>query len=135
MSEHRTRESLERQVTDSAPLLRRLDECCERVAKMCAERRGPRMTIPVQWYDDDFFICATVGEAIAELLWQPIETAPKDRQIDLWTVTDVGQWRVPGAWWTDENGWIWGEAATFYRVAGTSTHWRPIPAAPIAAKR
>lgn len=56
-----------KQVTDSAPLMDRLKEARERIGKMCSERRGPRMSIPVQWYDDDVFICKTIEDAMAAL--------------------------------------------------------------------
>jgi hypothetical protein len=48
-------------------LAERLEQSRQRIAKMCAERRGPRMTIPVDWSDDDFFICLTIEDAIAAL--------------------------------------------------------------------
>jgi hypothetical protein len=49
------------------PLIDRLAESNSRIGKMCSEHRTPRMTIPVQWDDDDFFICYTIREAIAEV--------------------------------------------------------------------
>lgn len=49
------------------PLLQRLDECNARIARMCSEHRGPHMTIPVQWDDDDYFICLTVKDAISRI--------------------------------------------------------------------
>jgi len=45
------------------PLLERLKDCRKRVGDMCAERRGPRMSIPVEYRDDDFYICVTVEDA------------------------------------------------------------------------
>lgn len=58
---------LEQRVRDSAPLLERLADIRKRVGHMCANHRGPKMTIPVAWYDDDFFISTTVKDAIAAL--------------------------------------------------------------------
>ena len=49
------------------PLLERLAQCRQRVADMCSERRGPRMSIPVEYRDDDFYICTTVEDAKSRL--------------------------------------------------------------------
>jgi hypothetical protein len=49
------------------PLIDRLTECRDRIGRMCSERRGPRMCIPVSWDDDDFFIATTLEDAV-ELL-------------------------------------------------------------------
>lgn len=62
-----TQEDLERKVRESAPLIERLDKCHEMIGKMCSEGRSPRMTIPVQWDDEDFFISTTVQDAIRVL--------------------------------------------------------------------
>lgn len=56
-------EQLEAKVRET-DLLTRLEQCQARIAKMCSERRGPRMTIPVEYTDDDFFICTTLRDAI-----------------------------------------------------------------------
>ena len=45
------------------PLSERLDECRTRIGKMCSEGRPPRMCIPVQWDDDDFYISTTLADA------------------------------------------------------------------------
>lgn len=60
----RTAEELEQQVRESGTLIERLQECRERIGKMSKEGRQPKMTIPVQWYDDDFFISVTLQDAI-----------------------------------------------------------------------
>ena len=60
-----TSKKLEQQVRESGTLIERLQECRERIGKMCKEGRPPKMTIPVQWYDDDFFIGVTLQDAIA----------------------------------------------------------------------
>ncbi len=49
------------------PLEERLNACRVLVAKMCSEARPPRMTIPVRWDDEDFFICNTVKDAVEML--------------------------------------------------------------------
>lgn len=72
MSNLSPEEQLEQRVRDSAPLLERLEDIRKRVGGMCSERRGPKMTIPVAWYDDDFFIATTVRDAIDAL--RPLET-------------------------------------------------------------
>lgn len=72
-------------------------------------------------------LAASSGAVAVPEGWQPIETAPKDRKIDLWT----GEARLTGCYWdracgewrkTDESGHI-----IRTRVA---TYWREIPAAP-----
>lgn len=60
----RTEETLKARVRET-PLTDRLSECRKRIGKMCAERRAPRMCIPVQHDDDDFFICTTLADAQA----------------------------------------------------------------------
>lgn len=62
-----TLEELEKRVRDSGELCDRLAECRRRLGDMCGEHRGPRMTIPVAWYDDDFFIGVTLQDAIDAL--------------------------------------------------------------------
>jgi len=49
---------------DLETLIDRLTESQSRIGKMCAERRGPRMSIPVDPIrDDDVFICDTIRMA------------------------------------------------------------------------
>ena len=55
-------EALKARVRET-PLVDRLQDCRKRVGDMCAERRGPRMSIPPEHYDDDFYICVTVEDA------------------------------------------------------------------------
>ena len=69
-------EDLEKLVRESGTLAERLIECRERIGKMCKEGRPPKMTIPVQWHDDDFFISVTLQDAIAaEKLRTPSQEA------------------------------------------------------------
>lgn len=60
----RTKETLEARVRET-PLVDRLKECQKRIGNMCAELRGPKMSIPVEYYDDDFYICTTLADAQA----------------------------------------------------------------------
>jgi len=60
----RTKEMLEARVRET-PLGDRLKECQKRIGNMCAELRGPKMSIPVEYYDDDFYICTTLADAQA----------------------------------------------------------------------
>ena len=45
------------------PLVERLQDCAKRIGAMCSDGRGPRMSIPPEHYDDDFYICVTVEDA------------------------------------------------------------------------
>ena len=56
------KDELEARVRE-APLSERLDECRKRIGKMCSEGRPPRMCIPAQWDDDDFYISTTLADA------------------------------------------------------------------------
>jgi len=49
------------------PLQVRLDECRRMIGNMCAEWRGPKMSIPTAWDDEDFYIATTLKDAIAAL--------------------------------------------------------------------
>jgi len=49
------------------PLPERLVEARSRIGKMCSEGRPPRMTIPVQHDDDDFYISTTLADAQATI--------------------------------------------------------------------
>lgn len=60
-------EELEGIVRESGSLPDRLAESRARIGKMCSEHRPPKMTIPVQWNDDDFFISTTINDAMREI--------------------------------------------------------------------
>lgn len=62
-----TLESIEKRVRDSAELADRLEECKRRVGNICATGKQPKMSIPVEWYDDDIFIITTLKDAIIAL--------------------------------------------------------------------
>ena len=68
-------EELKQQVRETL-LSERLVEARSRIGKMCSEGRPPRMTIPVQYDDDDFYISTTLSDAqatIADLQGQLLE--------------------------------------------------------------
>lgn len=49
------------------PLIERLEQSRKMIGKMCSEGRAPKMTIPVAWFDEDFFISTTLKDAIDKL--------------------------------------------------------------------
>jgi hypothetical protein len=59
-------EELKAQLRET-PLMERLKQSREMIGKMCSEGRPPKMTIPVQWYDEAFFISTTLKDAIDKL--------------------------------------------------------------------
>lgn len=60
-------QDLEKFVRESAPLADRLKDCMTRISKMCSDGTQPRMSIPVHWNDDDFFITNTLKEAVIDV--------------------------------------------------------------------
>ena len=44
------------------PLCERIVMCQVMIGKMCSEGRPPKMSVPVQWDDEDFFIVTTLGD-------------------------------------------------------------------------
>lgn len=62
-----TLQDLETSVRTSAPLADRLKDCMARISQMCGDGTPPRMTIPVHWNDDDFFITTTLKEAVIDV--------------------------------------------------------------------
>ena len=59
-------EELKQRIRET-PLDERLDNAKRRIGRMCSEGRPPRMTIPVQYDDDDFFISTTLADAQATI--------------------------------------------------------------------
>lgn len=57
---------LESRIRD-IPLLVRLHTCAEMIGRMCDEGRCPKMSIPVQWSDEDLFITVTLQDAAAKI--------------------------------------------------------------------
>ena len=49
------------------PLNDRLEESRRRIGDMCSKGRRPKMTIPVQYDDDDFYINTTLSDAQATI--------------------------------------------------------------------
>ena len=49
------------------PLTTRLKKCYEMIGFMCKDGRPPKMSIPVQYDDEDIFICETILEAIKKI--------------------------------------------------------------------
>jgi hypothetical protein len=66
---------------DSAPLIERLEECKRRISRMAVDGRGPRMSIPAQWTDDDIFMHVTIHEAINVLTRASVALATR---LDAW---------------------------------------------------
>ena len=46
------------------PLHDRITMCQVMIGKMCKEGRPPKMSIPVQWDDEDFFIVTTLSDIL-----------------------------------------------------------------------
>jgi hypothetical protein len=44
------------------PLKERAKMCRKMIGGMCAKGRPPKMTVPVQWDDEDFFITTTLSD-------------------------------------------------------------------------
>lgn len=49
------------------PLTERLARIPALVSAMCCQGRPPKMTVPVQWDDDDVWIITTVRDALLRL--------------------------------------------------------------------
>jgi hypothetical protein len=73
--------------------------------------------------------------------WQPIETAPRHRNILLWWRTckepHIGCWdideefeRRPKRWLSPEEGWRNKGDQCIPRNQSDCTHWQPLPAPP-----
>lgn len=72
--------------------------------------------------------------------WQPIETAPKDQEIDLWVIPSGGSrsFRAPDCAWRLVGGkeqWVSRGDSGWEPLSplGTITHWLPIPTGPVPA--
>lgn len=70
--------------------------------------------------------------------WQPIETAPKMKNIIIWAATDISEsgeirnWKMDTGYWSAGiQCWIWcGYEVRKYDIQ--PTHWMPLPALPTA---
>ncbi len=49
------------------PLVDRLSKSRGMISLMCSEHRPPKMSIPVEWYDEDFYINQTLLDVESEL--------------------------------------------------------------------
>ena len=59
-------ESLEARLRE-IPFLDRLTMGQSMIGEMCSDGRPPRMTIPVQWNDEDMYISTTLKDAMSEI--------------------------------------------------------------------
>lgn len=70
---------------------------------------------------------------VEPVAWQPIETAPKMREVLLWADTstpDFRNWKMASGYYHDGmNVWIWG-GEPVRDWAFPPTHWMPLPPAP-----
>lgn len=71
--------------------------------------------------------------------WQPIETAPKDRVIDLWSsrgyrvpdcIWDVVKYATEPSFSDEVQGWTDANSHGSVMKAAPFTHWMPKPEAP-----
>lgn len=68
------------------PLQERIVRSQEMIGQMCKESRPPKMTIPLQWQDEDYYITNTLADAAARI--QALEAlAEKDAARIRW-ITD-----------------------------------------------
>ncbi|MCP5018890.1 MAG: hypothetical protein GY938_26980 [Ketobacter sp.] len=63
----KTHEDLVNEVRSSNSLANRLKQCQKIVTVMTVKQRGPRISIPPQWYDEDIFISVTIEDAVEAL--------------------------------------------------------------------
>lgn len=76
------------------------------------------------------WLMSLVSHLFSPPAWQPIATAPFDREIEL---ADIGETVAPrdGSWLRHGSGWL--DARTLRPVALTATHWRYASTLPVAA--
>lgn len=60
------KQQLDNQIREM-PLLERLDKSRQIIGKLCSEGRPPKMTVPVQAYDEDIFMSVSIKDAMDEL--------------------------------------------------------------------
>lgn len=83
---------------------------------------------------DDAF---AAGQKAATVEWQPIASAPKQRVILLWALTDTetGNWKTATGYWMpgygdDPGAWWWdGRQLKSYDIQ--PTHWQRLPEPPV----
>lgn len=69
--------------------------------------------------------------------WQPIETAPKMKNLLLWAATDVGEngeiknWKMDTGYWSSGvECWVW-SGYQVRKVDIQPTHWMSLPDPPV----
>lgn len=99
-------------------------------------QRHPNSQAAVALAKADAILSALPGAGQGEVGWRPIESAPKDGTVILaWCVhpharwaTDDKEWSCPVVTqWITHNGGGW----TWNGMAGTFTHWMPLPPPPL----
>ena len=73
--------------------------------------------------------------------WEPIDTAPKMKNILMWAATDVSEtgeiknWKMDTGYWSSgAHCWVWsGNQLRKYDIQ--PTHWQPLPAPPTSEER
>lgn len=109
--------------------------------ELVARLRGPVIAAlfdgkPSDWQEAEAEIKAA-ADLIEHQSWQPIETAPRDgTRILIWFVHSNAKFSddpVGHGWeaaheahWIDHNGGGW----TWHGLAGSPTHWMPLPESP-----
>ncbi len=107
-----TQEKLEQDVRQ-IPLTERLSRANEMIAQMCKQGRPPKMTIPVRWDDEDFFIGVTLRDAVEQLNQEQtwIEGQPPQEVEVAWLLLDADEGlRAVKLGVFDDDG-TWSEAA------------------------
>jgi hypothetical protein len=121
MSSDRTFEDLKQQVREM-PLDQRLQRARDMIGKMCKEKRPPRMSIPLQHYDEDFFISTTLDDARAarslpndqagvvrllELIYASMSTEPGRSGGPDELLRWVREWAIEKMGGGEDEGWAW----------------------------
>lgn len=92
--------------------------------------------------DDDFreHVCAVIQSAIDESLpkWEPIESAPRQGRVLVWTGKNIFTASLDKGHSTDEEAWVVpsGYASEAYddKIRVRATHWMPLPQPPEDAR-
>lgn len=108
-----------------------------------AEAWASGETLPDENLDDRWLsVCRSliaaherIKELEAKQQWQPIESAPRDREsLDLWVCDDAGGYRITNCHWLAERGWVYFDDGAFLEVAPDAdqviSHWMPLPEPP-----
>lgn len=132
-----TYEQLQERIRQT-PLLERLESARSMIGKMCSERRPPKITIPVQHYDEDIFISTTLGDAKRVIAggWRKIETEADlppvgESVLFVWhdrgkPIIGFGHYNADETWTDDATVDPHAEPETCRNV----THWQFVPQLP-----